>query len=195
MFLVMTIKDNVLQDLLAVCVDRAEAEKHFLNACGQYVPDWNKYTSQEISDSLGEGYAETLDNGSVMYIDTDGITSDRKILSQLNEKFNTELKNDGEVKVKRVIDNGELELKEGMSFSDIIEQCGENLDYVCAYEIQGQVLFLGSDNRWYTITTESIIGIANPDFVKECVEDAMDGADLTEEQVSELGGLLVLLNQ
>lgn len=190
----MTTKDNVLQDLIAVGVKREEAEKHFLSACQHYISNWGKYTSQDIEDCLSEGYAESKSGVSVMYIDTDGITSDRKILEQLNEKFNIELKDDGEVRVKKVIDSGELELKEGMPFSEIIEQCGENLDSVCAYEIQGQVLFLGSDNRWYTITTESSISVAHTDFVKECVEDAMDGPDLTEDQVNELRELVKKYN-
>lgn len=36
----------------------ARAEKQFLQLCEDYVSNWDEYTTEDIDDSLGEGYVK-----------------------------------------------------------------------------------------------------------------------------------------
>ena len=161
MFLVMVNdSDGILNELVLV-TDRDKAQKHFLDTCSTKLSNWDEYTPADKDALLDLGY-EKFGGGIVMLINTDGFTSDDAIRDELTKQPA------GEVKVAEVIEAGELDLKPGMTVDEIIEACGRNLDAACSWEIQGGgILFKGDDDRWYTITTESIIEEAPPDFVKD----------------------------
>ena len=77
------------------------------------------------------------------------------------------------LRVKKWIYSGELDSKikdqEG-----ILEQCGRALDRACSSEILGEVLFQATDGKYYVITVEALIGKANPEYVKDCIERAKE---------------------
>jgi hypothetical protein len=77
------------------------------------------------------------------------------------------------IKVKRWLKAGELD-PTIFEQDDILENCGNLLDASCSHEILGDVMFEGTDGKFYTITVEAVISEANPDFVKEALEDLKD---------------------
>jgi hypothetical protein len=58
MFLVMTIKDNVPDELLIQTESRKTAELHFLDACGTRISNFDEYNHHDIEAVLSDGYAE-----------------------------------------------------------------------------------------------------------------------------------------
>ena len=161
--------DGILKELVSLRTDRNLAEADFLSTCKTEMSDWDAYGKEDIDNFLDEGYAQT-GAGVVMLIDTSNCVSDDQIRCTLTRQ-------PGEhVTVAEVIEEGELSLKPGMTLDQVLEGCSGNLDSACSWEIQGQILFKGSDGKWYTITTESIIGEANPAFVETVLEDAKDAA-------------------
>ena len=166
MFLVQ-VNDNrgILNELVLVTTDRDKAQEHFLDTCSTKLSNWDEYTQSDKDALLDQGY-EKFGNGVVMLIDTDGVTSDDAIRDELTKQPA------GDMTVAEIVADGEVALKEGMSVDEILELCGNNLDSACSWEIQGNILFKGSDDKWYTITTESIIGEATTQFVQDTLVEA-----------------------
>jgi hypothetical protein len=83
------------------------------------------------------------------------------------------------ITVKRWIRSGELN-DSSKTQEEILEECGNLLDNSCSSEIIGEVLFEGTDGKYYTITTESIIGVASESFRDEILEEEED--EILEEE-------------
>ena len=151
--------DGVLKDLCYIGFDRKRCEEKFLKACAKTIPNWEEgYSSRNKSDILDNGYVEFV-GGAVNFIDASNCRTDSELRDQLTKQPA------GDVTVAEIVEEGELALKEGMTVDEILELCGENLDGCNSWDIQGQILFKGSDGKWYTITTESIVGEASHQFV------------------------------
>jgi len=157
-------KDNLPQDVILVTTDLEKAQQRFLDTCSEYLSNWNEYSEDDKEELLDQGYEKIVGNGAVVLIDTDGPTSDAAIRGELTGEPA------GNMLVSEVILDGEVGIMQGMTVDKILELCGKNLDAACAWDIQGNVLFKGSDGEWYTITTESIVGRANPEFVKDTLK-------------------------
>lgn len=165
MFLVMTTRDSVLDELIAIEVDRKKAEAKFLEVCSYAVSNWNEcYTAGDKETILERGYQCGTENRVVMYIDTSNCITDQKLRQILSPDSLP-------VTVAKVIQTGELPLKPGMTMDEVLEDCCGNLDHACAHDIQGCVLFEGSDGKMYTVTTESHICEARPDWAQEMIDD------------------------
>ena len=166
MFIILS-NDNkgILDELIHMGVDRAEAEQKFIGACAERLASWDSYTPEDISNYLDDGYA-IWDGGVVMFIDTSNCTTDDELRDALTGQPA------GDMTVAHIVCDGEVALTKGMTVDEILELCGENLDHSNSWDIQGQVLFRGSDGRWYTITTESTIGIANLEWAQSVIADA-----------------------
>lgn len=68
MFSVITIKDEVLDEVVWSGPDRLEGEKHFLDTLTSCISNFNEYTSRDIDVILDQGY-ERFGNGSICFID------------------------------------------------------------------------------------------------------------------------------
>lgn len=75
------------------------------------------------------------------------------------------------MKITKWVRSGELNSADADTVADVQAQCGRLLDKSCAHEIVGEVLFLGADGKWYTVTVEAEISEANPDWVQEMLEE------------------------
>jgi hypothetical protein len=80
------------------------------------------------------------------------------------------------IKVKRFISRGELDGTE-KDTDAILESCANLLDRCESHEILGQVVFEGEDGKFYTATVEADIGEADPDYVKQVMEEAQEGGE------------------
>ena len=58
MFVVMTIRDNVPDDLLLQTENLKVATAHFLDACQERMSNFDEYTTEDIAAILQSGYAE-----------------------------------------------------------------------------------------------------------------------------------------
>lgn len=164
-------RDGILKELVHVGVDHDVATLRFLEACDTSITNWGEYSQDDVSDVLDDGYAK-FGGGCVMFIDTDGVTSDEAIRDQLMKQPA------GDVTITEVVQDGELTLTEGMTVDKIINACGANLNAACSWDIQGQILFKGSTGKWYTVTTESVVAEANQEWVKEVLAElAKEKAD------------------
>jgi len=161
MFLVL-VNDNqgILKELVHVGTDRATCEQRFIGACAERIPSWCDYSPANIATLLDEGYT-WFDGGVIMFVDTCNCVTDGEIRDQLTGQPPENMT------VVKVLEAGEIGLVEGMTVDQIIEKCGYNLDDACSWDIQGAVLFQGSDDKWYTVVTESIIAEANPELVAD----------------------------
>jgi hypothetical protein len=74
-----------------------------------------------------------------------------------------------QLRVKKWLSTGEL-VAELKTQGSILEACGRLLDTSCSHEILGEVLFQATDGKYYVITTEAVIGKANPEYVKDCLQ-------------------------
>ena len=74
------------------------------------------------------------------------------------------------IKVKRFICKGELDGREADT-DDILDSCADALDACESHEILGTVLFEGEDGKFYSVTVEANIGEADPEFVKQTIEE------------------------
>jgi len=158
MYLVMVNKDNLPQDVILVTTDRDRATEQFLETCSELLSNWDAYTQDDKDILLDQGYELFGNNESIVLVDTDGPTSDADIRDQLTKQPS------GDMTVAEIVESGEVALTEGMTVDQMLELCGRNLDAANSWDIQGQVLFKGSDGKWYTITTESIVAEANPEY-------------------------------
>lgn len=106
----------------------------------------------------------------VQYIDTDrtpDLTELRNVLGTVREA----LTKDRELKVKKVIRNGELEIEPGHTIPEIVEQAAACLDRACSWDICGEILFLGDDDLYYVGTVEFTVGLANPKYLEEALKE------------------------
>ena len=73
--------------------------------------------------------------------------------------------------VKEWIEAGELD-PANAEMEDVIEDCANLMDRCEATEILGGgILFKGTDDKYYTITIEAVVGEASPEFVKETLAE------------------------
>jgi len=159
--------DGVLDELVSIHTDRHYSILSFVETCESRVSNWHKYSPSDIDYILDEGHCK-FGTGVVLLINTDGFVSDDEIRDELTKQPNEDMT------VTRVVCEGEINLSRGMTVDQILESCGRNLDSANSWDIQGQILFKGSDGEWYTITTESTISIASPEFVNSILEESND---------------------
>lgn len=69
MFVVMTIRDNVPDNVISISLSRQKAHEVFLRSCSAFVPDWDEYTTEDKETLLDEGYIEFGDNQCLTYVD------------------------------------------------------------------------------------------------------------------------------
>jgi hypothetical protein len=89
-----------------------------------------------------------------------------------------------ELTVKEVIRNGELEIVPGHTMAEITEMACECLDGANSWDICGEILFLGNDDRYYVGTVEFVIAPGNPAYVEQALgenKDDQGGSDDDEE--------------
>lgn len=86
MFIVMTTRDGVLDELVAIEVDREIAINKFLDTCRTQISCWEEYTSDDVDAILDDGYVEFIDRV-IMYIDTSNVKSDQDISNEIVAKF------------------------------------------------------------------------------------------------------------
>jgi len=156
--------DGVLKEITHVGCDRSKAETAFFATCEEQLSNWDEYTSEDRNSVLHEGYAQ-YGCGCIMFIDTDGFTSDAAIRDELTHQPAAD------VTIVEILHEGELDIKEGMDMDEVLKLCGGNLDSACSWDIQGQVVFKGSDGKFYTITTESIIGECDINFITDVLSE------------------------
>ncbi len=155
--------DGILQDLIHVGIDRAKADAAFLSVCAERFTNWSEYGAIDVQSLLEDGYAK-FGGGIIMLIDTSNCVTDDELRDQLRKQPSRD------TKVAKIVQEGELDLWIGMTVDRLIAACEANLE-----DIREQVLFMGSDGKWYTITTESIIGEATPEFVRDTLEEVRNG--------------------
>lgn len=157
--------NGVLKEITHVGCDRGKAETAYFSTCEDNVSNWDGYTPHDRDTVLTEGYC-IYGGGVVMFIDTDGFTSDDAIRDELTKQPAAD------VTVAEILHEGNLDsLKEGMDMDGILKLCGNNLDSACSWDIQGQVVFKGSDGKYYTVTTESIIGECDINFITDVLSE------------------------
>jgi hypothetical protein len=80
-----------------------------------------------------------------------------------------------DLKIKRWLRKGEFS-DDAKTIGDIIYEAGELLDFIIAtgHEIVGQNMFQAEDGKWYTATVEVVVNRANPESVKELLEENED---------------------
>lgn len=54
---------------------------------------------------------------------------------------------------------------------DLLDAAGRALDKACSWDIMGEVLFLADDGKYYAGCVEFMITEANPDYVKDCLDE------------------------
>jgi hypothetical protein len=77
------------------------------------------------------------------------------------------------IRVKKWIRTGELNSRNRTQAS-ILDNCGRLLDDACSHEILGEVVFLGTDGKYYVICVEAVIGVANPEYVKDLLSEEIE---------------------
>jgi len=164
MFIVMTnFSDGISNEVVHIGCIRHIAEKIFIEACAAN-SDWESYTVEYAKQILDDGY-EVFEDRVVTFIDTSNCRTDVELCDELRDVLVSDLV------VVEVVQSGEIKLDPGMTLDEVMEQCGANLDAACSWDIQGQILFKGSDGEWYTITTESTIARATDEFVKVVLDE------------------------
>ncbi len=80
------------------------------------------------------------------------------------------------IKIKRWIRDGHegFEGQEMEDTEDLLEAAGRLLDKACSHDIVGEVLFEGEDGKFYVGCVEFCIDEANPDYVREALEEEED---------------------
>jgi len=82
MFLVLTVEDNALHELIYLDVDRSKTENVFYDRCKKEIPNWDDYTEDDIDHIWDTGCA-TIGNRSIMFIDTSNLRSDGEIAEMI----------------------------------------------------------------------------------------------------------------
>ena len=76
-------------------------------------------------------------------------------------------------KIKRWVFDGELDGSK-KDLDDVMDDCAVLLNKSYATDILGEVLFEGDDGKHYVITTEALVGEANPNYLKDALERAKE---------------------
>jgi len=74
-------------------------------------------------------------------------------------------------KVKKWIRRDDRFPSDTENMSDIIGAAARALEKSCSWDIVGECVFLGEDDQYYVGTVEFVVGIANPDYIKELLEE------------------------
>lgn len=78
----------------------------------------------------------------------------------------------GQMGIQRWIREGNDGLSScAQTIGELLEYAGGCLDRACSYDIVGEVVFEAEDGVTYVGTVEFVIGRANPDYVKELIEE------------------------
>ena len=64
---------------------------------------------------------------------------------------------------------------------DLIEAAADALDSACASDIMGEILFQGTNGKFYVGTVEFVIGEANPAYVKDVLQQIEDEGEDSDE--------------
>lgn len=75
-----------------------------------------------------------------------------------------------ELEVKRWLRTGELDENHTLQ-DDILDDCGRLLDKAYSHEILGEVMFEATDGKIYVINVEAMISEANPEYVKDVLNE------------------------
>lgn len=89
------------------------------------------------------------------------------------------------LEIKRWISKGEFDTDDIGNVGHIYEQAGNLLDHHCSGEILGTVLFEGVNGKYYTISVEGVLGEANPEWVKEMLENPPEDEEDDEDDEDE----------
>lgn len=162
--------NGVLKELTHVGCDRAKAETAYFDACKTNLSDWDEYTPHDRDTVLTEGYC-LYGNGCIMFIDTDGFTSDNAIRSELAKEPPSTVE-----KIKRWVHAGDIgEHQE--TISDVLSAAGQCLEAAQSYDICGEILFQAEDGEWYVGTVEFGISKAHENYLEDALAEAGDRND------------------
>lgn len=79
------------------------------------------------------------------------------------------------IRVRRMLKTGEMSIEgEAAHTNELLEEAGRLLDAASSHEILGEVIFLGADGAYYTISTEALITRVTPAYAKEAIGDEDD---------------------
>ena len=82
-----------------------------------------------------------------------------------------------DLKIEALVDSGEMELSQGDGIPDILQHAGGHLDSACAWDILGNVVFVGSDGKIYAVNVEAEIGHLNPELLRQYAENVWDASE------------------
>lgn len=68
MYITMVIRDSLPDNPVIVGNDRDEEILHFLNTCKMEISNWDEYTPEDIEVVLDEGYVQTGNGKSVVFM-------------------------------------------------------------------------------------------------------------------------------
>jgi hypothetical protein len=85
------------------------------------------------------------------------------------------MSNKKETRVKKWLLHGELNPR-NHKLSSVIEECGRLLDKSCTGDILGDVLYEGTDGKYYTIHVEALIQEAYPLYVQDIKTEIATGS-------------------
>jgi hypothetical protein len=75
------------------------------------------------------------------------------------------------MKIKKWLRAGdENQLADAESTEEVLELAGQELDAACSEQILGECLFVGKNGKTYVGTVEFVITEANPEYVKDILE-------------------------
>lgn len=82
---------------------------------------------------------------------------------------------DDNLQVKRFLRTGNTDPR---NLQDLLDEAGSLLDEANSHDIVGEVVFEGTDGKYYVGTVEFCIGEINPDYLQNILnEDAMEEGD------------------
>lgn len=83
------------------------------------------------------------------------------------------------IRVRRILKTGEMSSAgEAAHTNELLEEAGNLLDAASSHEILGEVIFLGADGAYYTISTEALISRVTSAYAKEAIGDEDDEIEL-----------------
>lgn len=75
------------------------------------------------------------------------------------------------MKIKKWIHDGHDGLSDVGSTEELLERAGDILDSACAYDIAGDISFIGDDGKVYVGSVEFVIGEASPEYAEELLSE------------------------
>lgn len=74
------------------------------------------------------------------------------------------------IRIGKMLKTGEMSVStEATHTNDLLEEAGNLLDAACSHDILGEVIFLGADGSFYTISTEAVISRITPAYAREAL--------------------------